>query len=270
MMENKLKYKIEEEKHYDLRYSEAKEYHYHDDNEISNNNKVNSASQRYIEEITFDLLTKIGQGEILDYGCAIGERTYKYSSDKWRISGIDISSKSIKVANDLSKKNKLNATYQVMDCENLTFEDNRFNIIYDFGTFSSLDMDKALPELIRVMRPDAYIVSIETLGNNPILKLKRRLNVMFGSRTKWSSEHIIKLKDWNNFKKHFFKFEIKYFSLTTIYLSPFLFLIPRNKQYSLISFFEKIDSILLRYRIFQFFAFKAVVVMSQPIVKATI
>jgi Methylase involved in ubiquinone/menaquinone biosynthesis len=269
-MGNKLIYKIEEEKHYDLQYSEAKEYHYPDENEISNNDKVNSASRRYIEKITFDKLTKLGQGEILDYGCAIGERTYKYSSDNWRISGIDISSKSIKVANDLSKNNKLNATYQVMDCENLTFEDNRFDVIYDFGTFSSLDMVKALPELIRVMRPDGYIFSIETLGNNPILKLKRRLNVMFGSRTKWSSEHIMKLKDWNSFKKHFLKFEINYFSLTTIYLSPFLFLIPGNKQYSFISFFEKIDSILLKYRIFQFFAFKSVVVMSQPVMKSKI
>ena len=123
-------YKNEERKHYDSFYTDEKEYHYPNENEISNNDKVNIAARKYIESKTFEILKNLGQGEILDYGCGIGAKTYKFSSNKWEIAGIDISPKSIEVANDLSKKKGLNATFLVMDCENLTFKDNKFNIIF--------------------------------------------------------------------------------------------------------------------------------------------
>ena len=52
-----------------------------------------------------------------------------------------------------------------MDCENLTFIDSRFDIIYDFGTFSSLDMNKAIVELRRVLfKPDGYLLAIKLLA----------------------------------------------------------------------------------------------------------
>ena len=258
-------YKKEEKEHYDFRYSGVKEYRYPSEDDISTNDKVNIAARHYIEKKAFDIMNRLGKGEILDYGCATGEKTYRFASENWRITGIDISTNSIKIANEISTKNNNNSAFYEMDCENLEFEDNRFDIIYDFGTFSSIDMKKALPEICRVMKPDGYVLSIETLGNNPLMKIKRRLNVLFGSRTRWASQHIMKIKDWEEYKSLFSEFEIRYFSLTTIYVSMFLRLIPKSKHYGLISFFDRIDVRLLKYRICQLFAFKTVAVMSNPV-----
>ena len=257
-------YKNEERKHYDSFYTDEKEYHYPNENEISNNDKVNIAARKYIESKTFEILKDLGQGEILDYGCGIGAKTYKFSSNKWKIAGIDISSKSIEVANDLSKKNGLNATFLVMDCENLTFKDNKFNVIFDYGTFSSLNLDEAIKELCRVLKPDGYLLAIETLGSNPIFIFKRKINALFGLRTKWAVNHILRRKDWRKFEKHFSKFEIKYFSLLTPYLSPFLRLFPEKKHFGIISYFEKIDSKLLKNRFFEKYAFKTVAIFKNP------
>ena len=261
-------YKQLEEKHYDSTYSKGVGYYYPDDNEISNNDKVNIAARRFIENRTMDILKILKQGEMLDYGCAIGEKTYKYSSPEWKITGIDISTKSIEVANEISGKLHINSAFIVMDCENLSFEKDRFDIIYDFGTFSSLDITKALPELIRVMKKDGYLIAIETLGNNPITALKRRINALRGSRTRWSVNHILKINDLVRISKEFEHSEITYFSLTTIYISPFLSLFPKNKHFAIIGFFEKIDRKLLKYRFFQYMAFKAVAILSKPLIKS--
>jgi ubiquinone/menaquinone biosynthesis C-methylase UbiE len=262
---NDFSYKSEEEKHYDSKYLDNREYSYPDENELIINDKVNIAARRYIENTAREIIKKRQYGEILDYGCAIGEKTYKFSSENWKISGIDISSKSVHIARLLSDKFNINAEYVVMDCENLTFTDSRFDIIYDFGTFSSLDMNKAIVELCRVLKPDGYLLAIETLGDNPVFKLKRFLNVVFGSRTRWAANHIMKIKDWEKIRKLFNNSDIKYFSLFTPYLSPILRIIPHKRHYKIISYFEKLDSKLLKYRFFKQFAFKAVAILSNPV-----
>lgn len=258
-------YKNEEKDHYDSKYQDDKEYSYLNDNELNNKDKVNIAARRYLEETTTNILVQKKSGEILDFGCAIGEKTYKYSSSNWKITGIDISSNSVKVAIELSKRYNVNAEYYVMDCESLIFNDNQFDIIYDFGTFSSLDMKKAIKELCRVLKPDGYLMVIETLGNNSVFKIKRSINVVFGSRTRWAASHIMKIEDWKRFGSLFADSDVKYFSLFTPYLCPFLKVVPQNKQFGLISWFERLDSKLLEYKFFQRFAFKAVAVYKNPI-----
>lgn len=259
-----MNYKKLEEEHYDSRYFSDSEYLYPDENEMSINDKVNIPSRRYIEQRTNEIIKKIVKVNLLDYGCAIGEKSYKFSSPDVRITGIDISKKSIEIASKLASKHLVNGQYLIMDCECLSFENKMFDIVYDFGTFSSIDVKKALPEICRVLKDDGYLITIETLGNNPIMYLKRKLNVLKGSRTQWASNHIMKLSDWDEFRKYFYEFEIRYFSFLTLFLSPILYILPYQKHFSIISFFAKIDDLLLRIKFFQYFAFKAVAIMSKP------
>lgn len=258
-------YKNIEERHYDSYYSDKQEYSYHNENELSNKDKVNIGAKRFLERKTFEILKNKGHGKILDFGSSIGEKTYLYSSADWEITGIDISSKSISVANYLSKKHNLNSNFLVMDCENLTFADNEFDIVYDFGTFSSLNMKLAIKELCRVLKPDGYLLAIETLGNNPLFMIKRRINFLMGSRTKWAINHIMKISDWEDIKKCFMHSEIYYFSLFTPYLSPFLRFIPRIYHFKIISFIERIDTFLFKSVFLKRLAFKTVVALHKPI-----
>lgn len=258
-----MDYKRIEEEHYDSKYLKDAEYSYPDENQMSNNDKVNIASRNFIELKTREIIKKYSKSDLLDFGCAIGEKTYKFAPII-RITGIDISTRSVEIANKLALKYNVNGQYLVMDCESLKFENKKFDIVYDFGTFSSIDMKKALPEICRVLKNDGYLISIETLGNNPLLSFKRMLNVLSGTRTEWAAGHIMKIGDWKNFSKYFGESEIKYFSFLTILLSPFLFFIPQEKHNPVISFFNRIDEKLLKYRFFQYFAFKTVAILSKP------
>jgi ubiquinone/menaquinone biosynthesis C-methylase UbiE len=260
-----IHYKKVEEHHYDSRYDEEKDYYNSDENKISITDKVTLASRKYIESKTFEVMRRFEGGEILDYGCSIGERSYIFASEKWKIIGIDISSKSVRVAEELRKRHNINAEYLVMDCEHTAFENNRFRIIYDFGTFSSLNMEASIREMCRVLAPDGYLLAIETLGDNPVFNLKRLLNVFRGIRTEWAASHIMRIKDWARLKEYFSSFEIKFFSLLTPYLIPLLMILPERSQSAVISFFEKIDDKLLRYDFLRRFAFKTVAIFHGPL-----
>lgn len=175
-------------------------------------------------------LRKKCQGKkVLDYGCGTGIHA-KLSSDFGAdVIGIDLSKKSLEIARKQAPK----AKFLQMDCENMNFPDNYFDIIWDGGTFSSLDIKKALPELARVIKPNGFILGIETFGHNPIFNLKRKLNVWRGIRTQWAADHIFKKQDLELAKQYFNKIQTNFFHLTLInYLDKFLLKLPILQKYA--------------------------------------
>lgn len=199
---------------------------------------------------------KVGNGIILDYGCGNGAKSIKYASQKWKILGIDISSQSIEEAH---KKQNEFTEYFVMDCERMKFEDNYFDIIFDYGTLSSLDIKSAIPEIVRVLKPSGFLVSIETLGHNPLMNLWRKLNVKKGKRTIWAADHIMKLDGWNYISKYLIKHEERYFGLTVMLAYPFFKILNLRGEH-LISLLQKIDQVLFRLKFLRRLAFKSVFV----------
>src|SRR4030042_376142 len=169
-------------------YKKAEEQHYDEKAQ----NKINSrfsfsdyvlkcCAKFYYNQINEKLAKNYEK--ILDYGCGCGYKHFQFAYSKNHIIGIDISSKSIDHANQQAKEQKLNAEYLVMDCEKMTFANDTFNIVLDFGIFSSLNMEIAINELCRVMKKDGTMICLETYGHNPFMKIKRWINVLFGKRT---------------------------------------------------------------------------------------
>ncbi len=204
-------------------------------------------------------------GTILDYGCGPGIRTLKFINDQWQLTGIDVSDKSLKIARSMAERNNIKATYLNMDCEQTSFSDNTFDLILDYGTFSSLDMQKALPEIIRILKNDGTLIAIETLGHNPLFNLNRYFNVIFQKRTRWAAEHIMKIQDWEQIRKYFNEFDLHYFGLLTPFCAIMLKIAPEKIVKKIISLFERIDEYLLKYKIFKRFSFKTVGILSKPI-----
>lgn len=148
-----------------------------------------------------------------------------------------------------------------MDCEKMEFPTNYFDIIFDGGTFSSLDLNKAMPELNRVLKSNGYLLGIETFGHNPFTNLKRKFNKKSGRRTEWAAEHIFQKKDLDLVKNYFGKIKVKYFHLVSWVIFPFLNL-PGAKF--ILKLFEIIDKILLKFPFLRKYAFKIVFVFSEP------
>ena len=148
-----------------------------------------------------------------------------------------------------------------MDCEKMGFPENYFDIIFDGGTFSSIDINKAYPELSRILKPQGFLLGIETFGHNPFTNLKRKINKLIGKRTNWAAEHIFKIKDLEKAKDYFNKVDVYYFHLISWLAFPFLNL-PGGKF--LLKFLETMEKILFKIRLLRKYAFKVVFIFSEP------
>ena len=148
-----------------------------------------------------------------------------------------------------------------MDCENLEFEDNSFDIVLDGGAFSSLDLDKVFPEITRVLKPDGLLIGIETFGHNPFINFKRKINRMKGKRTEWAEGHIFREESIKLAKEYFDKVEVRYFHVVSWIILPFLGL-PGGKI--ILKLFEGLDDIFVKLPFFKKLAFKVVFIFSEP------
>lgn len=219
------------------------------------------ASYRFLRDF---LKHKCKGKKILDYGSGTGIHSVWLADFGGKVVGIDLSEESLQIAKERIKDRKIENKIEFlsMDCEELKFSDDSFDIIFDGGVFSSLDLNRVLPEVSRVLKPTGFLIGIETLGHNPLTNFKRKINRLTGKRTEWATEHIFKIEDLKRAKKYFREIETHFFHLISWIAFPFLNL-PGGKI--LLKLLEKIDSFLLF--IFPFlkrYSFKIVFIFSQP------
>jgi ubiquinone/menaquinone biosynthesis C-methylase UbiE len=205
-------------------------------------------SYQFLKEYLKD---KCQNKRVLDYGCGNGIHSDWLSRFGAKVIGIDLSEKSLEIA----KKKVISANFLLMDCEKLEFPDNYFDIVFDGGTFSSLDIKNAYPEISRVLKPNGFLIGIETLGHNPLANLKRMVNRARGKRTDWAASHILRIKDLKQARDYFNSQEVYYFHLFSILAIPFLKSSGKNL---LLNLLEKIDKVLLSLPFLKRFALKAV------------
>lgn len=154
--------------------------------------------------------------QVLDYGCGNGVHSvFLAKTGAQKVVGIDLSENSLLIARERLKRADLSGKvdFLKMDCEKMEFSDNSFDIIFDGGTFSSIDLKLALPELARILKPNGFLIGIETFGHNPFTNLKREINKITGKRTEWAASHILLMKDLDFAENYFNKIEVYYFHL---------------------------------------------------------
>lgn len=216
-------------------------------------------------QFCYDWLSKYCADKVvLDYGCGNGIHTiFLAKTGAQKVIGIDLSKKQIEIAKTRAKKEGLEEKIEfiLMDCEKMEFPDDFFDIIFDGGTFSSLDLNKAFPELVRVLKPDGFLFGIETLGHNSLTNLKRKINRLLKKRTQWAVGHIFRIEDIERAKNYFQRIDCYFFHPVSWILFPFLTL--RGGKF-LLKFLEKIDRVLLRFSLLKKYSFKIVFVFSQP------
>jgi ubiquinone/menaquinone biosynthesis C-methylase UbiE len=201
--------------------------------------------------------------KLLDFGCGNGIHSIFPAKCGAEVVGIDLSEKSLKIARKKAEKENVQekTEFLKMDCENLEFEDNSFDVVLDGGAFSSLDLNKVFPEIKRVLKKDGKLIGIETFGHNPFINFKRKLNKAKGKRTEWAESHIFNQESLKLAKEYFNKTEVYYFHTISWIAIPFL-KFPGGKI--LLKFFEAIDNILNIIPLFKKWSFKVVFIFSNP------
>jgi len=198
---------------------------------------------------------------ILDFACGNGENGIFAASCGAECVGIDISPEGVENANRNAAKMNVagRCKFLVMDGENMSFEDNYFDLGVEYGALHHVELDKALSELARVLKPGGEMICVEALRHNPLIHWYRRRTPHL--RTEWEVDHILGVESLDIMRKHFGAVNVKFFHLTSLALVPFrkAGLFPR-----LLRFFDAIDRVLLANRFIGKLAWIMVVELGQP------
>jgi ubiquinone/menaquinone biosynthesis C-methylase UbiE len=200
---------------------------------------------------------------VLDYCCGNGRMSINMAKmGASEVVGIDISDVSIENAKRHAREEGLakKTNFFVMDAENMTFDNESFDLVYESGVLHHLNLEQAYSEIGRVLKAGGSSICIEALGHNPIIQYYRERTPQL--RTDWEIEHILKRKDIELAKTYFGKVDIiGFFHLATIAAVPFRKLPVFNV---ILSTLEAVDVALLKLPVFKWQAWQVIFVLSQP------
>ena len=188
--------------------------------------------------------------EILDYGCGVGpviEKVIKFNPKK--VTGIDISNVSISKAREKFTNSKIELI--VDNCENTSFSDNKFDIVYGLGILHHLKIPKCINEILRILKPNGTLLFIEPLGTNPLINFYRLLTP--SSRSK--DEHPLVFKDFEMIRSNFKSVNIKYYGFLTLVFFPFY----NSNNSRIFKSLVKLDQLLFKIKIFKYFAWSVLI-----------
>jgi len=173
------------------------------------------SSRRYCEEF---LISNCHNKRVLEYGCGTGSYSLLLAEHGAEVVGIDISDTRIEVARARAEERGLkNVTFLVMDAEMMQFEDDSFDMICGGGILHHLDINKALRELTRVLKPEGKAIFIEPMGHNPLINLFRKLT----PRSRTEDEHPLTAGDLELIRRFFRQVNYRFFHLSSLLAVPF-------------------------------------------------
>jgi ubiquinone/menaquinone biosynthesis C-methylase UbiE len=220
-----------------------------------------SMAQSISQEYEQLLLQKSKGLKIIEYGCGTGSYAYSLAQNAAElVIGIDISPVAIEIARIEAEDKgiKQNLSFEVMNAENLTFNDSSVDLICGSGIIHHLGIEKALNSIVKVLQPQGMAIFVEPLGHNIFINLFRRLTPEIRS----DDEHPLLDRDLTLFKQYFQRVEIKYFYLTALAASLFVGL-PGFK--ALLSTLEFLDQQLFKLPFLQKQAWQVLIKLSKPI-----
>lgn len=199
---------------------------------------------------------------VLDYCCGNGEIGIEMAKrGAAEVHGIDISSVAINNANAIAQKENVEkrCSYEVMDAENMTYADNTFDIIHEYGALHHVNLPVALKETARVLKPDGRLICTEALRHNPFIHMYRKRTMHL--RTEWEVEHILGLPEIMTGKEYFEKVNVRFFHMAALAAVPF-----RKKAFfsPLLRILEAMDNILLTIPFLQRWGWVAVIEYRYP------
>ena len=97
--------------------------------------------------------------KILEVGVGMGTDLKQYAQYGANCYGVDLPEGSITATRKHLETFRLTADLQVMDAEDLKFEDNIFDMVYSFGVLHHTpETQKAIDEIYRVLKPNGKVI----------------------------------------------------------------------------------------------------------------
>jgi SAM-dependent methyltransferase len=158
-----------------------------------------------------------GRGDVLEYGCGTGSYAFELADRGCDVVGIDISSSAIEIA-EARTEGRANLRFRLGDAENLEFENASFDLVCGTSILHHLDIDRAIREIRRVLRPGGRALFYEPVAYHPAAALYRALTP--GAHT--PDEHPLRMADFELMRTSFVQLEAEFFDCWSIGAIPFL------------------------------------------------
>jgi ubiquinone/menaquinone biosynthesis C-methylase UbiE len=137
--------------------------------------KISGADSFYFAEYKVKEMMRFEKDhdcKVLDLGCGDGTTEFFFGNwfPKFRITGIDVSPKSIEEA---LRKNLKNSVFQILDNDTIPFENNSFDIVFVAGVLHHIDeamQQGIITEIFRVLKPNGRFYLFEHNPFNPLTK----------------------------------------------------------------------------------------------------
>ena len=131
-----------------------------------------------------DMLQSLGSLEsksVLEVGCGDGWCTVDLCRAGGQVEAFDISEEAVRSTRrglaEAGLEDRSNV--QVMPAEKLDYADNSFDVAFGFAILHHLQLDLAVTELRRVLKPGGIAIFAEPLQGNPLLRLYRRMTPQY-------------------------------------------------------------------------------------------
>lgn len=201
--------------------------------------------------------------KVLDLCCGNGDDSIFLAKEcNAEVVGCDISDVSISNCRALAEREGVvdKTRFDLQDVENMSYPDNLFDVVTEYGALHHMDLPKVYDQIARVLRPGGRAICNETLGHNLAIHWYRKLTPQL--RTAWEVEHILKKPQIDLARKYFRKVTVRHYHLATLMAVPF-----RNTVifYPLLTVLEWIDRIMLRTPILRWQSWQAVIVLEDPV-----
>lgn len=170
-----------------------------------------------------------GRGTFLDYACGHGEQAIQAAKTGADLAvGIDISETSVSNARENAVEAGVSDRTRFLqrDCEDTGLPAASFSAAICKGMLHHVDLDRAYPELARLMAPSGRILCIEALAYNPFIQAYRRRTPYL--RTGWEERHIIGFKEVRRASPWFRVENVKFFLMAAPLGTLFPFGAPRR------------------------------------------
>lgn len=181
--------------------------------------KVRYKYHFYLTELHDWISQQKPNGKLLEVGCGMGTDLLQLARRDLDVTGIDLTEEGIKLANKRFKLYEMSGTLKIEDAENLSFENNTFDLVYSFGVLHHTpDTQKSIDEVHRVLKDDgkAIIMLYHKRSFNYIIH--RMLNAPFDGNWKdrCPIEHAYTKKQINKMFSEFseVQLETEYFMTT--------------------------------------------------------
>jgi ubiquinone/menaquinone biosynthesis C-methylase UbiE len=145
------------------------------------------------------LLKEFNGKNVLEIGSYTWAAWFNENTNPQKLTCINISEVELERGKRHASKQSFPVEHFLMDANDLTFEDETFDIVFGGAILHHLDIDKTINHIHRVLKPGGKIIFLEPLNMNPLYKIYRKLN----AQERTPDEHALVSKDFKLIKEKF-------------------------------------------------------------------